>query len=299
MKMKKVKKPNAEFLWKQMEDVVAPRLRLAIADRVVYSHLVRHSRLEGITEFRFSIPWLAKSVGLCDDTVRQSVRRLISKGAVRLIERSSVGHVIEVLHPKHIRAAQPEERGTNRAREAADLEGLDFLHRREMREAIHTREQGMCFYCLRRLTDVTRCLDHVVARAESGLHGYRNLVSSCIDCNSQKRDRPAGDFLRRLYRERRLTADELAGRLRALDMLMAGRLRPATAKCTDIESENRQSASFGRARRGPKSGADSTLAPKRRGKRIATCGPTKPRSAAFAPAGQYTRCGSARESTKR
>lgn len=299
MKMKKVKKPNAEFLWKQMEDVVAPRLRLAIADRVVYSHLVRHSRLEGKTEFRFSIPWLAKSVGLCDDTVRQSVRRLISKGAVRLIERSSAGHIIEVLHPGQIRAAQAEERGTNPARDAADLEDLDFLHRRELREAIHARERGMCFYCLRRLTEDTRCLDHVVPRAESGQHGYRNLVSSCLDCNSQKRDRPAGDFLRRLYRERRLTADELAGRLRALDMLMAGRLRPATAKCSDVESENRESSSFGRARRGAKSGDDSVLGPKRRGKRIATCGPATPTSAAFAQAGPYTRCGNARESARR
>lgn len=249
--------PNAVFLWKQMEDVVAPRLRLAITDRVVYSHLVRHSRLEGKTEFRFSIPWLANSVGLCDDTVRQSVRRLISKGAVRLVERSSAGHIIEVLHPGQIRAAQSEGRGTKRACEAADLEGLDFLHRREMREAIHARERGMCFYCLRRLTEATRCLDHVVPRAESGPHGYRNLVSSCLNCNSQKRDRPAGDFLRRLYRDRRLTVDELAGRLRALDALMAGRLRPAAVRCATIESERRQFSGVRKARRGTR---DSVLA---------------------------------------
>jgi len=37
----------------------------------------------------------------------------------------------------------------------------------------------------------------------------------------------ADDFLRRLYREGRLNAAELAGRLRALDDLASGKLRPA------------------------------------------------------------------------
>jgi hypothetical protein len=48
-----------------------------------------------------------------------------------------------------------------------------------------------------------------------------------MECNAQKREKPADDFLRRLYRERRLTATELAARLRALDALASGKLRPA------------------------------------------------------------------------
>jgi predicted CopG family antitoxin len=46
----------------------------------------------------------------------------------------------------------------------------------------------------------------------------------------QKRDRSASDFLRRLYRERRLTALELIDRLRALDALASGKLPPRLAK---------------------------------------------------------------------
>jgi hypothetical protein len=60
-----------------------------------------------------------------------------------------------------------------------------------------------------------------------GRNSYRNLVSCCLECNSQKGERPAGDFLRSLYRERRLTAAELAARLRALDALVSGKLRPS------------------------------------------------------------------------
>jgi len=51
-------------------------------------------------------------------------------------------------------------------------------------------------------------------------------VSCCLECNSQKGERSAEEFLRGLYRERRLSDNELTGRLRALDDLAAGKLIP-------------------------------------------------------------------------
>lgn len=57
--------------------------------------------------------------------------------------------------------------------------------------------------------------------------GYRNLVSCCHDCNSKKKDRPAQELLRWLYRDRRLSATDLRKRLRALDELAAGKLKPS------------------------------------------------------------------------
>src|SRR5216684_665660 len=168
----KTKKPNAAQIWKQLEDHLVPRLRLSITDRAVYSHLLRHSRLEGRARLRFSMAWLARGARLSTNPARWAVRRLIAHGALRLVER------------------------------------------------------GRCFYCLRRLTPLIRCLDHVVPRVSFGSNSYRNLVSCCLQCNSQKRDRSAGDFLRWLYRERRLTAVELAARLRALDALASGKLPP-------------------------------------------------------------------------
>jgi hypothetical protein len=50
----KNKKPNAALMWKQFEDL-APRLRLSIAERTVYSYLLRHSRLEGRRRIEFSL----------------------------------------------------------------------------------------------------------------------------------------------------------------------------------------------------------------------------------------------------
>jgi hypothetical protein len=50
----KNKKPNAELVWKQLEDQLAPRLGLSVIERTFYSHLLRHSRLEGKVRLRFS-----------------------------------------------------------------------------------------------------------------------------------------------------------------------------------------------------------------------------------------------------
>jgi len=224
----KNKKTNAAQIWKQLEDHLVPRLRLSITDRAIYSHLLRHSRLEGRARLRFSIAWLARGARLSTNPARWAVRRLIAHGALRLLERGKAGHVVEVLLPDEIRATRPRRIGRRAARplpRGIDFE-VDFLKNSALRHRIHVRERGRCFYCLRRLTPLIRCLDHVVPRVSFGGNSYRNLVSCCLQCNSQKRDRSAGDFLRWLYRERRLTAAELAERLRALDALASGKLPP-------------------------------------------------------------------------
>ena len=222
------KKPNAEQVWKEFEDHLAPRLGLSTVDRVVYSHLVRHSRLEGKLQLQFSLPWLARGTDLCAAFVREAVRRLVGHRVLRLVQRSKAGHVVEVRIPNEVRATRPREiprRAASRTVEC-DLDNLDFLKSAGLRLAIYGREEGRCFYCLSRVTPATRCLDHVVPLAKCGDDSWRNLVSCCHECNSKKNDLPAADFLRWLHRERRLTEAELATRFRALDALAAGKLRP-------------------------------------------------------------------------
>jgi HNH endonuclease len=140
------------------------------------------------------------------------------------------GHVVKVRLPEEIRslgAGKIARRAAVRPDGVGNLEKTDFLETRALRQAIHAREGGFCFYCLRRLRPMVRCLDHVVARVRGGSNGYRNLVSSCAECNSQKGERRAEDFLRWLCREGRLSAGEFRGRFRALARLAAGKLRPS------------------------------------------------------------------------
>lgn len=225
----KTKKPNAELVWKQFEDLLAPRLHLSAKERAVYSHLFRQTRLEGKSSLRFSIPWLARNLGFGEDSVRKALRRLVAKGALKLLERSKTGHVVHVRLPEEIRGARPnkaEVRAAARLPRPMNLEEIDFLKTPALREAIHARERGACFYCLRQISGRKRCLDHVMPQSLREFNSYRNLVSCCVECNSWKGAHPAADFLRWLYRQDRLTAVELTQRFRALKRLAAGKLRP-------------------------------------------------------------------------
>jgi hypothetical protein len=223
------KKLNAKLLWMQFEDVLAPRLGLTVWDRAVYSYLLRHSLVVGKLRLHFAVMSVARDLGLSNGPVRQAVRRLDELGALRLLERSKTGHLVEIRLPEQIRAVRPGKNGASGAAEeppASTLKATDFLSTWALRKTIHDRERGACFYCLRRTPAHVQCLDHVVPRVRFGRNSYRNLVSCCIECNTRKGDRPAPDFLRTLYRLGRLTPAELDGRLRSLKDLAAGKLRP-------------------------------------------------------------------------
>jgi 5-methylcytosine-specific restriction endonuclease McrA len=230
---------DAGEIWKQFEDLLVPRLGLSVVDRAAYSHLLRHSRLEGKVRLQFSILWLARGIGVSGGPTRNAVRRLVNYGALRLVERNKCGHLVDVRLPEEICAVREHEKGAGLPAAAGDpslpngdttrpnTEETDFTQTRALRQSIHARERGLCFYCLRGLTSAMRCLDHVAPRAQSGCSSYRNLVSCCLECNSRKGETPAGDFLRWLFREGRLTPDELTDRLRALEDLASGKLLPA------------------------------------------------------------------------
>jgi hypothetical protein len=72
----KTKKPNLEHVWKQLEGLLVPHLRLGPIDRAAYCYLLRHSRMEGKLQLRFSMPWLAQGICLGPDAARRAVRRL-------------------------------------------------------------------------------------------------------------------------------------------------------------------------------------------------------------------------------
>jgi hypothetical protein len=180
-------------------------------------------------------------MGVCRNTARSYLRRLVSRGAIRLIESNYEEHLVEVFLPEEIRARLaksphrplhcklPKPSPILRAT-APTMDELNFFSLTSLRRAIYARERYACFYCRRRLKKGTQCLDHVVAQIHSGGNSYRNLVACCVECNARKAHKPAPDLLCRLFRERRLTAGLLAARLRALEALSASKLRPRLPK---------------------------------------------------------------------
>lgn len=222
---------DAAEVWKQFEDLLAPGLNLSVYDRAVYSHLLRHSRLEGKRTIEFSHGRMAHGLRISRTGVREAMRRLSVQGALHLVLRTCPArYVVTVNLPSEVRAVKAAKKVAARSGPGAapqiDIEKADFLRMQNLRRAIHERESGKCFYCLRIVTRHTRCLDHVIPQVKLGGNSYRNLVSACHDCNSEKKERPAEEFLRWLFRERKLNSAELRGRFRALRALKAGKLVP-------------------------------------------------------------------------
>jgi DNA-binding Lrp family transcriptional regulator len=166
----KPEKFDAVEVWKELEDVLAPRLKLNAIERTVYAHLVRHTRLEGKRRRRFTMAELALKLRISRGPVRNAIRRLAAHGVLRLSERSYNGHLIEVRLPMEVRAAhrKTETGGRTNLQDEPNLEQMDFLTSQAPRDAIHAREGGKCFYCRRRTPRRSLCLDHVVPSRSSG-----------------------------------------------------------------------------------------------------------------------------------
>jgi hypothetical protein len=120
-------------------------------------------------------------------------------------------------------AAKEESTGT---RAPVNLEGVDFMKNKPLRDSIHAREREQCFYCLRRTPPSVQCLDHVVPQARSGRNSYRNLVSSCMECNTQKGETASPIFSAASTAS---AASPPPNSTPALDALASGKLRPPFA----------------------------------------------------------------------
>src|SRR5215470_6279932 len=124
----KTQKLDAARVWKQLHDDLIPQLRLSVLDRSVYSYLLRHSRLEGKPRIRFSLAWLARGVRLSPGTARQSLHRLIHHRALRLLECSKEGHVIQVWLPNEVRGVRITRLSLARQRTfSLNLKAKDFF----------------------------------------------------------------------------------------------------------------------------------------------------------------------------
>src|SRR5260370_4472698 len=126
----KPEKIDAVEVRKELEDVLAPRLKPSVLDRAVYLHLLRHSCFEGKPRLRFTIVWLANNMGLTARRVRQAVRRLVDNNVLRLIERSTIGHLVQVRSPGEVRAPRGRRtptRGRHKLPGRVNPDGLHFL----------------------------------------------------------------------------------------------------------------------------------------------------------------------------
>ncbi len=207
-------------LWAEIEEQMAPNLRLKLFDRALYFHLVRVTRLAGKRTLVTSMPKLAADAALCKSVVKRGLWRLERHGAVRILYRNYHGHRIEVRLPQEIPGCRRHMRAAGRT-EAAE----DCYHSPKRRQIIFERDGHRCFYCLGNLGKY-RVVDHVVPQSQKGGDDYWNLVACCPACNFAKGELSAEDLLRKLARQEVLSRREFNARIEALRLFRQRKVRP-------------------------------------------------------------------------
>ncbi|PJZ86430.1 hypothetical protein CH364_09790 [Leptospira harrisiae] len=207
----------------QIEDYLIPFLNLDTYEKALYYHLFRHSKLIGKNELQFVISSAPKTVQMTDYSARDRIRKLDKKGCIRILETTRDGLQIELYLPEQISGCIPPKSQTL---EEKDIEQIDFYKEAKFRPSILKRENNQCFYCFRKINLDNYVLDHVLPQVSGGSNSYKNIVASCHECNSKKSGKTGDDYVRDLYRSGLLSSKELDKKLKELELLTDGKLKP-------------------------------------------------------------------------
>ena len=79
------------------------------------------------------------------------------------------------------------------------------------RSNIFRRDNYVCQYCRRRFLSHELNIDHVFPRSRGGQHCWENVVTSCMPCNTRKRDRTPDEAAMPLMKQPRRPAWPMGG----------------------------------------------------------------------------------------
>ena len=204
-----------------IEDKLLPYFHCDIWERGLYYYLFRQTHLKGNESATIPLSSIATALGCSEWQARKSVRQLAQKGCIEL-EQTRKGHKVKVLLPNQLGIPDVSNEKVD-----VDIESLDFFSNRIYVEALLDRENHQCFYCLRKITDENCELDHVIPLVGGGSNNYTNIVASCHRCNTIKQGNSAEQHIRQLYRNNLLDQNEFNSRLKAIEDLKNGRLKPS------------------------------------------------------------------------
>ena len=219
---------DIKTILEEFQDFAAPKLDTY--EQAIYLYIFRHSRLQSQSEitigFKSARRRLALGVGtegvcMAEGTCYKKLQSLEAKGFIKLLGTEREGTRIRLFLPNEIEGLIP----SITAPESISLEDMDFVEIQENRLLILRRENDKCFYCLRAITENQYIIEHVISRPQ-GTNSYRNVVASCRQCNNRKGSIAAENFIRSLYRDGYLGAEEFKARVDALQKLASGELKP-------------------------------------------------------------------------
>ena len=213
------------------QDHLAPKLDTY--EQAIYLYIYRHSRLIGKSEvvigFKSARTRMACGIGekgkpMSEGTAYAKLASLAEKSCLEILDTERSGRRIRLNLPNEIPGIIPNMTEMSKL----SIEEQDFFHVEKNRQRILDRENHQCFYCLRDLNENNYVIEHITSRPD-GNNGYRNVVAACRECNNRKGDTPVEDFVRELYRDGFLTAEDHKDRKLKLEQLRKGDIKPNLA----------------------------------------------------------------------
>lgn len=215
-----------EEILAQIQDHLVPILDSY--EQAIYRYIFRYTYLIGEKQMLYSTRTAEIGLGTGDNTKPAStktrskkLRSLETKGAVRIIERSNKGILVELVLPNDIDGLIKRE-----YEKTLNMVSLDFYKDRRLLPALLERENYRCFYTGKIITQDNCYLDHVIPESKGGGNSYNNIVATCYDANSMKNDVDVADFTRTLFKEDILSLDEFNELKKKIKSLKKGNLIP-------------------------------------------------------------------------
>jgi hypothetical protein len=204
-------------------EFVFPQKELSAWERLMLLSLYVANGFRCGEQFTVKLGRVAVLAGASDTSARVYLRSLADKGVIKIDGYDRSGYKVMLPTPMSIPGVNSWEQVVP---QAVDLEAIDFFRDRRFVGALLARQNGICFYSLRRLEESDCALDHLVPQARGGDNSHRNIVCCTFEMNTRKGDVAAEDFLRSLYRSGFLSERDLEDRLSLLASISSGVLRP-------------------------------------------------------------------------
>ena len=186
-------------------------------EAAIYWHLFRHSIIATGNVFaRVSVRRLARrvimsrsgqSTALSYSAVQDALQGLQTKGAISLAGDTNREGTLYRFHLPEEIALCRDAMSKAQEKELPKVDPkheLDFYNVKENRLKIFERDKYICQYpgCGKQLTRFSATLDHLTPVSRGGDNSYENLVTACLQHNSQRGAQTLMNFLARKREEK-------------------------------------------------------------------------------------------------
>lgn len=195
-------------------------LRLHPFERLIVLCLLIEKAVEPGETATVKLNDFADFLGASDHQTRVYLRALRQRGVLSALEPTRNGFLVSLAQPTEIPGVS-----FGAVIDLVDIEDINFFDRQRL-PSLLDRQSGRCIYSLKVIDAKDAEIDHIVPQAQGGGHGYRNVVVCSFEMNKRKGSQPYDTFLRALFREGFLSAEEFSQQSALIEAIKAGELVP-------------------------------------------------------------------------